>query len=192
MMKKGIFRLSKFLSLVLRHKPELLDLDLDDQGFVNISLDEFLNRLRSIDGFSWVTIEHLKIVIRDDRKLRYEIVDNKIRARYGHSIPVKLLDESEKNLVAIPALLYHGTSPEIAEKILKEGLKSLNRVNVHLSCDLNTAFTVGKRHCPEPVILVIDARKLIKSGQTVKKAGNKVFITDDIPSILIRLHKSST
>jgi len=178
---RNYYQLSKFLSLVLRHKPEILDLDLNEYGFTSITLTQLAYRIREKGrGLGWVEKEDILEVVEEDKKGRYEVVDNKIRARYGHSIDVNLL-EAEDYSEEIPDTLYHGTSAQAADKILEEGLKSQNRVYVHLSEDPATAESVGKRHCRSPVILKINAEQMVEDDYILKKAGKTVYIAKGIP-----------
>ncbi len=107
-------RLSKLMSLLLRHRPELGGLKLDPCGFVGVGeLAEAARRL----GLRWAREEHIKAVAKLDPKGRFELKDGRVRARYGHSIPVELCYESKE----VPDILYHGTTPEAAARMLREG-----------------------------------------------------------------------
>lgn len=165
-------KVSKFLSGLLRHYPERFGIEVDEYGWAN--LRDVLKVLRDRYG---VNRKALDLIVKFDPKGRFEIKDEKIRARYGHSIPVRT-DWSESG--EIPKVLYHGTSPKNLQSILKEGLKPMKRLEVHLSESFEDAIEVGKRHHPNPVVLIIDVESLLKSGFKVRKKG-KVYTVDYVP-----------
>ena len=85
-------RLSRFLTMVLRHRPGRLGLQLDEQGWV--AIPELLEALAKSPGRRVVDESALRSIVRTDAKERYEIDEAacpaRIRARYGHSVPVRL------------------------------------------------------------------------------------------------------
>ncbi|MEJ2568450.1 MAG: RNA 2'-phosphotransferase [candidate division WOR-3 bacterium] len=149
-------KLSKFLSFVLRHHPEQYNLELDEEGFV--SLDDLMNALKNT-RHSWAEVEDVEKIISEGERRRFEIKRGKIRALYGHSVRVKI-----EGSFCPKGTLYHGTSPEKLSEILSEGLSPMERQFVHLSKDKETAFKVGERHHPNPIILEIDAEEAFKNG----------------------------
>ncbi len=170
-------KLSKFLSFVLRHHPEQYNLELDEEGFVLLSdLMEALKNTRH----SWAEISDIEKLISEGEKKRFEIEGGKIRALYGHSVKVKI-----ENSVCPKGFLYHGTSPDLLPEILEEGLCPMGRQFVHLSKDKETAYGVGKRHHPEPVILEIDAEKACKKGVDFFDRG-EVFLSKKIPPEFVK------
>ncbi len=177
-MRKTSFevRVSKAMSYFLRHNPE--NLKISDEGFVEI--DELLKLLRK--KFPKLTRENLIRIIEKDEKERFEIKNNMIRARYGHSIDLKLSYEE-----ASEEILYHGTSRKAAEEILKEGLKPMGRRYVHLSKTIEDAFEVGRRRDSKPIILEIDAKKAKNRGVKIYKATERIFLADYIPPDFIKI-----
>ena len=161
-------RISKFLSGLLRHYPEKFGIKLDKYGFADIS--EVL-RIINIDRLT------LEAIVALDKKNRFEIVGNKIRARYGHSIDIDHRWSESEN---VPAILYHGTSPKNVESILRIGLLPMRRREVHLSESVDDAIEVGKRRSKNPAILIINAEKMIRDGYEIRKKG-KVYTTDFVP-----------
>ena len=135
--------ISKFMAYILRHNPGEFGLEPDECGYVNIAdlISVIENR------FSGFSCSDLNKVVYNDPKNRYKIKGNAIRARYGHSIPV----QPELDPVQPPDILYHGTSKSAAQKILQNGLKSMNRQFVHLSFNRADARQVGSRHSSSPV-----------------------------------------
>ncbi|GLH78425.1 hypothetical protein SSBR45G_33340 [Bradyrhizobium sp. SSBR45G] len=143
-------RLSKFLSLVLRHQPETIGLVLDAQGWAVI--DELIARAAAAGtAFSRADLE--QVVATSDKK-RFTVSEDglRIRAAQGHSVTVELgLAPREP-----PAVLYHGTATRFVEAIMAQGLTPQSRQQVHLSLDEATAVNVGRRH-GKPVVLRVDA-----------------------------------
>ncbi len=162
-------QLSKFLSLLLRHRPEVIGLQLDAEGWAD--LDELLLKLKA-DGKT-VSLERIQKVVANNDKQRFklDLPKNRIRANQGHSIPINLALPKEKP----PQVLFHGTATRYLSAIMKEGLVKKNRQHVHLSADRKTAFKVGGRH-GKPVILLIDAAQMDRDGQSF-------FLSENIGSI---------
>ena len=168
-------RVSKYMSYLLRHNPE--NLKMDSEGFVD--LGELLAKLKEKFPVDKQLI--LEIVERSERK-RFEIRNGKIRALYGHSIPVMLKLKEDKTV----KILYHGTTPEAAAEILKTGLKPMKRNWVHLSPTIEIARQVGLRRTSKPAILEIDAEKARKNGIKFYKATEQVYLCKQVPPRYIR------
>jgi putative RNA 2'-phosphotransferase len=168
-------RVSRYISYLLRHNPE--NLRMDKHGFVDI--DQLIDKLK--EHFRVNKKSLLEIVEKSERK-RFEIVDNKIRALYGHSIPVKLEFEEDKAV----KVLYHGTTPEAATKIRKVGLKPMKRRWVHLSPTIETAKEVGLRRTQKPVILEIDAEAARRNETKFYKATDNVYLCKDLAPIYVK------
>jgi len=167
---------SKYMSYLLRHNPK--NLKMDNEGFVRIS--GLLKNLRKRYDIDERFIR--EIVERSDRK-RFQIVADKIRAIYGHTINIGIkfpLDERVR-------FLYHGTTVQLASIILKEGLKPMKRRWVHLSGTPGIAKDVGKRRTPKPTILIVDARKARQEGIKFYKATNQVCLSEEVPSKFIKI-----
>ena len=174
--KERTGQLSKTISYALRHAPWEYELELDDEGWVPV--EELLSALRP-EKEKWrdLTIYDLETVINYSSKQRHEIKEGKIRALYGHSTPQKLIKKEARP----PEILYHGTSPKIAEKIFKEGLKPMNRHYVHLSIDIETAKQVGHRKCKVQEILVVQAKKAHHNGIKFYVGNEHVWLADYVP-----------
>lgn len=167
MNKNNIKKISKFLSLILRHKPETINLKLDENGWADV--DELIAKSKNIK----LTKELINEVVRDDDKQRFIIEENKIRANQGHSIEVDL----ELKAVTPPDILYHGTATRFLDSIMQTGLSKQARQHVHLSQELETATAVGKRH-GKLVILEVDAKKMFDEGFEFYLSENGVWLTD--------------
>ncbi len=160
---------SKFLSLILRHQPEKIGLELDSNGWAEIN--ELIEKSTKVK----LTQELIEEVVVKDNKQRFIIKDGKIRANQGHSINIDL----ELEAVEPPDILYHGTATRFLESIMKEGLTKQSRQHVHLSKDIETATMVGKRH-GKVVILEVDAKKMFEEGYVFYLSENGVWLTDRV------------
>ena len=177
-MADEILRMSKFLSLVLRHKPELIGLTLDQNGWASV---EDLIRLANRHGIR-LTRPLLMQIVADNEKKRFGLSDKgeRIRASQGHSVKVDL----GLPPALPPEILYHGTASRFLESILAGGLHSANRQHVHLSPDVATAMRVGQRH-GSPVVLVIRSGEMAVAGHTFFVSANGVWLTDRVPQEFI-------
>ena len=169
-------KISKFLSYVLRHKPDAIGLQLDSNGWANI--DELIQKANDSGELEALSLAQLKEVVASSDKKRFIISDdnNTIRANQGHSIKVNLQLEEQ----APPETLYHGTAQRFLESIGKEGLKPGERHHVHLSADRETAHAVGQRY-GKPVILKIKALLMHQQGFTFFLSENGVWLTENVP-----------
>jgi putative RNA 2'-phosphotransferase len=167
-------QLSKFLSLILRHKPDAIGLELDSHGWANI--EQLIDKAHAA-GTKFDRTELLHVVETSDKKRFSVSADGlRIRAAQGHSVSVELgLSPKEP-----PPVLYHGTATRFAEAILQQGLKPQARQQVHLSADEETARRVGARH-GKPHIFKIDAHAMHASGLKFYLADNGVWLTDRVP-----------
>lgn len=168
-------RLSKFLSLVLRHQPKRIQLELDAQGWTEIAR---LIELSALAGMRFTHDQLLQVVQGNDKQRFTLSADGlRIRAAQGHSIGVELGLTSK----APPEVLFHGTATRFLEAILAEGLKPRSRQHVHLSADLETAVRVGQRH-GKPVVLQVDALSMHQQGHLFWQADNGVWLADAVPA----------
>jgi putative RNA 2'-phosphotransferase len=165
--------LSKFMSLVLRHKPLNFGLTPDQYGFV--SMEDLLCVLRN--RYRDVQCSDIEAVLANCPKSRFEIKEQNIRARYGHSIDVKL----DKEPVQPPESLFHGTSSSREGSILREGIKPMNRKYVHLSKNKHEAWEIGRRKTKNPIILTVKAREAFQKGMKFYDMGG-VVLTQMIPA----------
>lgn len=120
----------------------------------------------------------LVIMIQKSEKKRYKIFNGKIKAYYGHSIPMKIAKEEK----VPPGILYHGIARRFLNSILENGLLPKGRQYVHLSQDVETAHSVGMRYDMKPCILKIDAKQAWKEGIVFYYGNEKVWLADEIPS----------
>ena len=168
-------RISKFLSLILRHSPQTIHLNMDSNGWVNI--DEIIHNAKKYKNII-LTLDLIKIIVENNDKKRFKIFEDekKIRASQGHSIKVNLNLENKPP----PDVLYHGTANRFLESIMENGIEQMNRQYVHLSQSKEIALTVGKRH-GKPIVLVIDAKNMLKDGYKFYLSENNIWLTDKVP-----------
>lgn len=170
--------LSRLLSLVLRHRPEAIGVELDANGWADVDL-LLLKLQKKAPG---VDIESLKQLVADSDKQRFAFNDDftKIRANQGHSVSVDM----EFKPVTPPEFLYHGTVERFIDSIAQEGLKKGTRQHVHLSRDLETAVKVGSRR-GKPVILTIRSGNMADAGHAFFCSENGVWLCEAVPAEFI-------
>ena len=173
-MKDRTIRISKFLSLVLRHQPEKVGLTLNDEGWVSVS--ELILAFESY-GFP-LALGELQEVVRSNDKKRFSFSPDGlfIRANQGHSVTVELGYEP----VLPPPILYHGTAERFLSSIRQQGLLKGRRHHVHLSDNTETAETVGGRY-GKPVVLRITSERMHKDGYLFFRSDNGVWLTESVP-----------
>ena len=144
--------ISKYISLILRHKPEVIGITLDERGWANV--DELIKGVTRTRPFS---MEALEQIVQSDEKQRYLFDDTKtlIRANQGHSIPVDV----ELPEVILPEILYHGTGEKFVASIKQKGLLPMSRLYIHLSADVDTVIKVDRRH-GKPVVFEVLSQKM--------------------------------
>lgn len=173
MNEKKLKNIGRYMSLLLRHKPEKENLTLDEQGYVLV--DELIEKLG-------ITISDLKWIVDNNNKKRFTFNSDEtmIRAAQGHSIDVDL----KMKQVLPPDVLYHGTSITNGAEINKSGLIKMNRNHVHLSDERQTAYDVGMRYAKyrnKIWIIGIDAKAMNRDGFKFFKSENGVYLTDHVP-----------
>jgi len=168
------------MSLALRHRPDKLGLTLDTEGWA--PLGALLQAIQAAPGFRWVTEAHVMGVVEGGDKRRFEVDGGRIRAVYGHSVrqPINYQPTTP------PKALYHGTTPRSARRILKEGLRSMNRQYVHLSATPELAQRVGRRRTHKPTILRVDAVGAAATGHSFFKVDDDVWLSNTIPPSFIQ------
>lgn len=178
-MKDALVATSKFLSLVLRHRPDVIGITLDGEGWVSV---EDLLAACAQHGRA-ISREQLDAVVRTNDKQRFAFSadGSRIRANQGHSVSVDL------GLVPVepPTLLYHGTVAPFLDSIRQDGLTKGKRHHVHLSVDAQTATKVGQRR-GTPIVLVIESGRMFRDGHEFFLSENGVWLTDAVPPAYIR------
>ena len=170
---------SKFLSLILRHKPEVIGITLDEHGWADTArlIEGVKRRYPEFNG------RVLEKIVRQDEKQRYSFNEDhtKIRANQGHSVAVDVeLQEKEP-----PEVLYHGTGEKSVDSIEEKGLLPMTRLYVHLSKDYGTAVKTGQRH-GKPVVLEVDSGRMFRDGYKFYLSVNGVWLTKRVPAEYLR------
>ena len=174
-------RLSRRISMVLRHRPESAGLTLDPNGWVPVA--DLLAALR-------IGRDDLDTIVTGNDKQRFAIVlgadgIERIRASQGHSRRVAV----DLNLPSAtpPPVLFHGTPATNIESIMRDGLRPRSRHHVHLSLDVATAVRVGKRRSNDVVVLRVAAAEMDEAGHTFHRSDNGVWLTSTVPPSYLTL-----
>lgn len=171
---------SKFLSLILRHKPQTIGLSLTNDGWADVQ--ELIDKS---DGT--FTFDILKRIVQECPKKRYSFSEDgkRIKANQGHSLSLDLKFEQK----VPPTVLYHGTAKKNFCAIRQNGLSKMKRHHVHLSEDLKVAIDVGKRH-GEPIVFIIDAKEMNDDGILFYQSENGVWLTEFIDPKYITFYEA--
>jgi putative RNA 2'-phosphotransferase len=174
---------SRFISFILRHKPEAIGITLDERGWADVN-----ELIASIARTRPFTMKMLEEIVRTDDKQRYSFNSDKtkIRANQGHSIAVDV----ELSEQAPPRVLYHGTGEKYVASIEKSGLIPKTRLYVHLSADYETAVTVGARH-GKAVVYEVDTAEMAKDGYAFFISENGVWLTKAVPFKYLKIFKGN-
>ena len=169
----GLKETSKYMSLILRHKPETIGITLDEHGWADV--DELIAGIARTHVFNRDILEE---IVRTDEKQRYSFNDDKtlIRANQGHSIPVDV----ELEEAVPPDYLWHGSAVKYETSIDEKGLISKSRLYVHLSKDAETATKVGSRH-GRPVLYIVSSGQMYRDGYKFYLSKNGVWLTKEVP-----------
>jgi len=176
---KQLTHISKFLSLVLRHQPETIGIQLDEQGWAGI--EELLEKANHYGvRFDREILNH---IVASNPKKRFAFNDtyDKIRASQGHSIDIELGYSNQRP----PEILYHGTGEKSVQSITATGLEKRSRQHVHLSSDPETAIKVGQRH-GKPYVFKVLAEKMYLDNFPFFLSANGVWLTDHVPPAYLK------
>jgi putative RNA 2'-phosphotransferase len=168
-------RLSKFLSLVLRHRPDDYGLAMDEQGFVDF--ESLIDVLVAEDIVAETAEQDVLELVEGSERRRFEIEGGRIRALYGHSSRIPLAYPSDDP----PEALWHGTTPEHAAQVRAKGLQPAGRAFVHLSSTEEEARAVGGRHSEHPVLVRIDTRAAREHGIDFHQATELIWLCRSLP-----------
>ncbi len=167
-------KLGRSVAGILRHGK--YEPDMDSQGFV--SLRELLSIIKSRNSrMEWLRSRHIEALVQLDPKGRYLISGGKIKATYGHTIPLDIKLDNEN----IPEFLYYPATPEEADFLLESGIYPSDRAMVHLSLTYEDAYRAGSVRSEDPVILEVDADMCMDMGYDIGKAARTVFLCRHVP-----------
>jgi putative RNA 2'-phosphotransferase len=174
MTDKETTRMSKFLSLILRHEPERIGITLDNAGWIDV--DTLLQAVhRHGPALSRAQLEHI-VATSDKKRFAFSEDGRRIRASQGHSVEVDLKYEP----LTPPELLYHGTAAQFLDSIRKQGLLKMERHHVHLSAETVLTLQVGARR-GRPALLTIRAGEMHRAGHVFYRSANGVWLVDSVP-----------
>ena len=174
----SLTEISKYISLILRHKPEEIGITMDEHGWANV--EELIQGICKTNGFN---MDMLEEIVATDNKQRYSFNEDHtlIRANQGHSIPVDV----ELEECVPPEILYHGTGEKFTDSIDVQGLITKSRLYVHLSKERETAVKVGQRH-GKPVIYLVNSGDMQRDGYKFYRSVNGVWLTKEVPVKYLR------
>lgn len=178
-------RLSKRLSLILRHRPEVAGLTLDANGWVPVPA------LLAALGISRAELD---LVVAGNDKARFAVAPgldgvDRIRANQGHSRRVAV--DLDLPPTAPPGELFHGTPCTNLDSIMREGLRPRSRHHVHLSIDTSTALVVGRRRSADVVVLAVAAGTMADEGHVFHRSANGVWLTASVPSAHLSVKRTN-
>ncbi len=174
--ERSLQRTGRFLSLILRHRPDTVGITLDEHGWADV--EDLIAGVNAADGSHGLDREKLEEIVRTDGKQRYAFNEDhtRIRASQGHSVPVDVEPEEK----VPPPVLWHGTGEKYTASIDRQGLLPKGRLYVHLSSDPETARAVGSRH-GRPVVYEVDCRAMAAAGHRFFLSANHVWLTKAVP-----------
>lgn len=177
----SLIKASRFMSMILRHKPESIGITLDEHGWADV--EELIMGISKKYPFDMNILEE---IVRTDDKQRYSFNEDKtlIRANQGHSIPVDV----ELEIMDPPEFLWHGTGEKFTDSIERIGLIPKSRLYVHLSVDKETAIIVGKRH-GKPFIYRVRSGEMNKRGYVFYRSKNGVWLTKIVPIEFLEIQR---
>lgn len=171
-------QISRFLTYLLRHRPKEYPLVFDSRGFVEWHDVVAILQQR----YEQATETDIRAVVTDSQRKRFQLEGDRVRATYGHSFPVDLAREA----VEPPAKLYYGAPRDIAQSMLRDGLKPRDRQYVHLSSTAEEAESVARRHDPMPAVIIVDAPAARAAGIEFYRSG-PLFLAESIPARFLSL-----
>lgn len=171
-------RIGRMMALILRHQPEKFGLSMDGRGWID--LDEFVDAIRRArpQYSRWLRNAHIEAVVETDEKGRYQIDGGMIRATYAHSVNVNLDDLPEAQVDT----LYFPVSEEELDLVLEAGLRPSDRNMIHLSATPDKAYSAGRVHIADPILLQVDVKASSDAGNFIFRAGKTVYITEAVES----------
>jgi len=168
--------LGRTMAGVLRHFPERYGLEMDGHGWVD--LRDFITAVQIRNKrFRFLRPHHIVGLVETDPKGRYQFLDGKVRATYGHSLDVDLDLPTE----GIPDVLFYPTTNEELHVLLEAGLRPADRKMVHLSLSFEAAMEAGRVRSDNPLILEVNAKAARESGVVIHKAGKTVYTSKEVP-----------
>jgi putative RNA 2'-phosphotransferase len=166
-------RFSRWMSYVLRHNPSRYGLQTDRHGYVDLDAFFLIARRR----YPGTDPDKLRLLIEQGGTGRFEIDGHRLRARYGHSIPV----DPAGTPADPPPRLYYGMDTARVQACLAEGLKPSDRRLVHLSQSVEDAMTIARRKTDQPVVLQVLAEEAGQAGVMFYKE-QQVYLATEIPA----------
>lgn len=171
-------KLSKFMSMVLRHRAQEFGIELDKEGFTDVGALYEVVQKRYNNAYSYDDLIRVATTPGSDLKMRFELRGMRIRARYGHNKRVQAVSYEP---VEPPELLYHGTATDALDSIRKDGLQPRQRQYVHMATTTERALSVGARH-GTPILLQVRALEAYHDGIVFYHPEDEHYLADHIPA----------
>jgi len=173
-------KLGRTMAAVLRHGK--FDLEMDSQGFVDMR--DIVDVVKSKNPrMKWLRSRHVEALAITDPKGRYQIRGHNVRATYGHTIELDLQLPTDR----VPEFLYYPVSEEECDDVLEDGIVPTDRAMVHLSSTYELAYSAGKVHEYEPVVLEVDTDLCAEMGHPIGRAAKTVFLVDEVPADCVEI-----
>ncbi len=169
-------KISKFISLVLRHRPDLIGIELDGSGWVAIT--ELVTKAKHAGVCLSEPEPLVRCIVDESDKQRFRISEDglRIRANHGHSLPAVDLGLTP---TAPPKVLFHGTARHLLNSIAAQGIVPGKRRMVHLSESYEAAMENGKRH-GLPEVITVSASKMHGEGFLFYRSVSGVWLTERV------------
>lgn len=176
-----LYGLSRWLLKVLRHNPEAAGVNMDRDGWV--PMQEIVSSLPPhLIPFSNLPHKYLVELIEHLLWQRIQLVDENIRATYGHT--TRLLDPVESHTPDAP--LFHGTSWELWPLIKHVGLVPAGRRYVQLTTDFEYANRIALGRSANPLVLQVATQAALDVGVKFCNFGIHVWQCTAVPSCCLQ------
>lgn len=164
-------RISKTIAFLLRHRPDVGGLTLDEAGFVEVT--ELATAVSRLLRFK-VEVRKVETLVTDGTVRRFEITEGRIRA----------LDRSHGHPSAHPPdICYHATTQEQIDRYLDQGHVGATRDrSIFLSHDESQAWRAAHRMGSHPRVLYVDTSRARRHGvRFYRNRRSGLYLADSIP-----------
>ena len=163
-------QVEKTITWLLRHGAVDEKVPINEEGFITIP--NVINWLKNKKNIN-LQLEDINKIVDADKKSRYLLKDNMIRANQGHSIKIKIsMNKYQQN----NSQLIHATYYDNMESINKSGLKSMSRNDVHL-INIDSKSNKFKMIRQDTDLYVFVNGKNLN----LRESTNGVILTDFVP-----------
>ena len=184
-MDKHLIKLSKFLSLILRHKPQTVGLCLDEKGWADVG--ELID-LVSQQGIH-ISRELLEEIVGDseEKSFVFNADKSKIRSYQEQSPKADLALISEQP----PQYLVYCTTTRFLATMRSQGLIPGNQSHVQLSSDKLAAIQLGQRY-GQSIVLTVKAAEMFQAGHPFYRSEQGLWLAETVPPWYIQFSRTKT